>query len=61
MYEALASFAQTWGLLFFVTVFIGVLIYALWPKNSARFDAAAHMPLNDDAAPQDGNRDKSNG
>ncbi|WP_420434917.1 cbb3-type cytochrome c oxidase subunit 3 [Hyphobacterium sp.] len=49
MYESLASFAQTWGLLFFFAVFIGVLVYALWPKNREKFDAAARMPLNDDS------------
>ncbi|WP_421789730.1 cbb3-type cytochrome c oxidase subunit 3 [Hyphobacterium sp.] len=58
MYEALASFAQTWGLLFFFAVFIGVLIYALWPKNRAKFDAASRMPLNDeDAVIKGGKRD----
>ncbi len=61
MYETLAGFAQTWGLLFFFAVFIGVLVYALWPKNRAKFDAAARMPLNDDARPsEDGKRDESN-
>ncbi|PIW27291.1 MAG: CcoQ/FixQ family Cbb3-type cytochrome c oxidase assembly chaperone [Rhodobacterales bacterium CG15_BIG_FIL_POST_REV_8_21_14_020_59_13] len=60
MYEALASFAQTWGLLFFFAVFIGVLVYALWPKNREKFDAAARMPLNDDAPPsEDGKKDES--
>ncbi|WP_421788606.1 cbb3-type cytochrome c oxidase subunit 3 [Hyphobacterium sp.] len=48
MYDTLASFAQTWGLLFFFAVFIGVLIYALWPKNRDKFDRAARLPLNDD-------------
>lgn len=58
MYEALASFAQTWGLLFFFAVFVGVLIYALWPKNGAKFEAAARMPLNDDAPiPRDGEKE----
>ena len=28
-------------------LFLGVAIYALWPRNRARFDAAARMPLND--------------
>jgi cytochrome c oxidase cbb3-type subunit IV len=61
MYEALASFAQTWGLLFFFAVFLGVLIYALWPRNAEKFEAAARMPLNDDAPSiEDGKRDESN-
>jgi|TARA_R100000455_G_C6175701_1_gene55433 cytochrome c oxidase cbb3-type subunit 4 len=58
MYDSLASFAQTWGLLFFFAVFIGVLVYALWPKNREKFDAAARMPLNDDSpADADGKED----
>jgi cytochrome c oxidase cbb3-type subunit IV len=60
MYETLASFAQTWGLLFFFTVFAGVLVYALWPKNGAKFDAAARMPLNDDGPSViDGEKDET--
>jgi cytochrome c oxidase cbb3-type subunit 4 len=53
MYEMLASFAQTWGLLFFFAVFLGVLIYALWPKNREKFDRAARLPLNDDMPAED--------
>jgi cytochrome c oxidase cbb3-type subunit 4 len=61
MYETLASFAQTWGLLFFFAVFIGVLIYALWPKNRETFDAAARMPLmDDDLSGNDREKDKDN-
>ena len=48
MYEALASFAQTWGLLLFIALFAAVVAYALWPKNQAKFDRAARMPLDDD-------------
>ncbi|MCB5175803.1 MULTISPECIES: cbb3-type cytochrome c oxidase subunit 3 [Microvirga] len=47
-YKFLAGFAQTWGLLYFVTVFLAVLVYALAPSRKSRFDAAAHMPLQED-------------
>ncbi len=47
MYETLASFAQTGGLLYFVLIFAGVVAYALWPKNQKTFDAAAKLPLSD--------------
>ena len=47
MYETLASFAQTGGLVYFVILFIAVLAYALWPQNQEKFDAAARMPLSD--------------
>lgn len=51
MYDALASFAQTWGLLFFFLMFGCALIYALWPKNQERFNRAAHAPLTESDAP----------
>jgi cytochrome c oxidase cbb3-type subunit 4 len=47
-YQALASFAQTWGLVYFVTVFVLVLVYALWPSRKQTFDEAARMPLRED-------------
>jgi cytochrome c oxidase cbb3-type subunit 4 len=47
-YKMLAEFAQTWGLLYFVTVFACVLVYALWPSRQQQFDAAARMPLRED-------------
>lgn len=51
MYELLASFAQTWGMLLFITLFIAGGVYALWPKNQAAFDEAASLPLMDDDRP----------
>lgn len=53
MYEILSSFAQTWGLLLFVMLFLGALAYALWPKNQDRFDKAAQAPLNESDTPLD--------
>lgn len=47
-YKMLAEFAQTWGLLYFVAVFVGVLIYALWPSRQGEFEEAARMPLRED-------------
>ncbi|WP_204307968.1 cbb3-type cytochrome c oxidase subunit 3, partial [Klebsiella pneumoniae] len=47
-YSFLANFAQTAGLLYFVGVFLGVVLYACWPRNKPRFDAAAHIPLRED-------------
>jgi cytochrome c oxidase cbb3-type subunit 4 len=47
-YRFLAEFAQTWGLLYFVAVFLIVLAYALAPSRKDRFDAAARMPLQED-------------
>ena len=47
-YETLAKFAQTWGLLYFVVIFVVVLIYALWPARQRQFDEAARIPLRED-------------
>jgi cytochrome c oxidase cbb3-type subunit 4 len=47
-YTMLAEFAQTWGLLYFVAVFLAVLVYALWPSRQRQFDEAARMPLRED-------------
>jgi cytochrome c oxidase cbb3-type subunit 4 len=47
-YKFVAEFAQTWGLVYFVAVFLLVLAYALAPSRKDRFDAAARMPLQED-------------
>ena len=47
-YTQAAEFAQTWGLVYFVLIFAGVLAYALWPKNRKRFEDAANIPLRED-------------
>lgn len=47
-YRTLAEFAQTWGLVYFVAVFLVVLVYALWPSRKKRFDEAARIPLRED-------------
>lgn len=47
-YTTLAEFAQTWGLVYMVAIFIGVLIYALRPGAKKKFDEAARIPLKED-------------
>lgn len=47
-YDAIAQFAQTWGLFYFMALFAGVVAYALWPGNKKRFDKAARMPLDEE-------------
>jgi cbb3-type cytochrome oxidase subunit 3 len=44
-YETVATVSQVLSLLLFITMFIGVLIYALWPDNGSRFDAAQAAAL----------------
>jgi cytochrome c oxidase cbb3-type subunit 4 len=54
-YEQATHFAQTWGLALLVVLFVGVLIYALWPGNRDKFKRASHTPLEneDDNGRQD--------
>ena len=47
-YRAFAEFAQTWGLAYFVGLFVIVLVYALWPSRQKQFDESARMPLRED-------------
>ena len=47
-YEAISRFAQQGGALYFGLMFLGVLLYALWPRNKSRFDRAARIPLDED-------------
>jgi cytochrome c oxidase cbb3-type subunit IV len=47
-YAFFAHFAQTWGLVYFVLIFIAVLVYALWPSRQKQFDESARVPLRED-------------
>ena len=47
-YKTVAEFAQTWGLVYFVVIFVLVLLYALWPSRKKQFDEAARIPLRED-------------
>ena len=47
-YETLAHFAQSAGTIYCFLLFLGVLVYALWPSNGKRFDEAARIPLRED-------------
>ncbi|HLA19892.1 MAG TPA: cbb3-type cytochrome c oxidase subunit 3 [Pseudolabrys sp.] len=47
-YRTAAEFAQTWGLVYFVAIFVAVLVYALWPSRKQQFDEAARIPLRED-------------
>jgi len=47
-YDDLRAFFGVLGLLIFVAMFVGVLIYTFWPGNKKRFERARRMPLDDD-------------
>ena len=47
-YAFFAHLAQTWGLVYFVVIFIAVLVYALCPSRQKQFDESARVPLRED-------------
>ncbi len=47
-YEYWRHFAATWGMFYFLAIFLGVLVYALLPSRKKAFDEAALIPLKDD-------------
>jgi len=48
MHTLLSALATTWWTPLFVAMFLAVVLYALWPRNRATFDAAARLPLRED-------------
>jgi len=38
----------TYGQLYIIGIFLLAAAYALWPRNKAKFDRAARIPLDDD-------------
>ena len=47
-YEAVSRFAQQGGTLYFLLLFVAGCAYAFWPRNRAKFQHLANLPLNDD-------------
>ncbi len=47
-YQDVSEFSRSWGLVFLMALFLGALIYALWPSNRTKFTRAAAMPLDDE-------------
>jgi cytochrome c oxidase cbb3-type subunit IV len=47
-YETLTVFARSAGTLYCFAVFLGVIVYALWPSNRDKFNKAAQLPLSED-------------
>ena len=50
-YEDVLSFAQSWAGVYFSVMFLIAAAYAWWPKNRARFEEAALIPLKDEETP----------
>lgn len=47
-YQDVSEFSRSWGLVFLMALFLGAVVYALWPANRAKFDRAAAMPLDNE-------------
>ena len=47
-FQDVCYFAQTWGLVYLVILFIGMLIYALRPGAKKKFEDAAQIPFKED-------------
>jgi cytochrome c oxidase cbb3-type subunit 4 len=47
-FDEVRSAAALIGLLIFIVLFAGVLIYTFWPSNRTRFEEARRIPLEDD-------------
>lgn len=49
-YETARQLADTWGLVFLVALFVGVVAFAFRPGTRKKYDEAAKIPLRDDEA-----------
>lgn len=50
-YDTLAHIVKLGGTVAFFAVFVGAIVYALWPKNKTKFNHAAAIPLQNSDAP----------
>jgi cytochrome c oxidase cbb3-type subunit 4 len=44
-YQAMRTFADSWGLLYMALVFVGVVVWACRPGSRATYDEAASIPF----------------
>lgn len=56
-YDTLRGFADTWGLVFLVVVFVAIIIFTFRPGSRKRARDAAEIPLRED---QDNGRKEGN-
>ena len=57
-YETISQLAQQGGSVYFLLIFIGVCVYAFWPRNKAEFDKAARAALDEEDAVMSEPREK---
>ena len=56
-YQTLRTFADSWGLLFMVVVFVAVVIYTFRPGSKKEADKIAQIPLKDDDDPKEDDKE----
>lgn len=47
-FETVSHFAQTWGLIYLIILFIGMLVYVMRPGAKKKFEDAANIPFKED-------------
>jgi cytochrome c oxidase cbb3-type subunit 4 len=50
-YEAMRAIAGSWGMLFALVFFVGVVIFVFRPRSKATYEHMSRIPLDDDKAP----------
>lgn len=48
IYHFLAGFAQTWGLVYFCLVFVGIVLFVMRRNRKQHYEELARMPLRED-------------
>lgn len=48
-YDSMRAFADSWGLLLMVVVFVGVVFFVFRPHSKKTYDHMSKIPLNDEA------------
>jgi cytochrome c oxidase cbb3-type subunit 4 len=51
-YDLLREFADSWGLLAMLVMFLGIVIFTFRPGSRALHRDMAHLPLRNDEAPK---------
>lgn len=60
-YDTLRHFADSWGLLFLMLVFVGVIIWVLRPGSGRHYREQAEIPFKHEDEPAGGQRRDSAG
>jgi len=53
-YDMLRHFADSWGLVYMMGIFLAVVVFLLLPGARASARAASRIPLDDEAGPKGG-------